>query len=251
MRVSRLVLSMVAAAGMSVGLVQGAAALTIDFEGFSNGQILSATGGGVGTHSFGSLDVTFSGRERDNDVGHVVVFDTNNTDNSSDPDLHADFEVGPNYGSLGPIRPGNALIIQDDSNLTSCTGNGFCTDPDDEVDGQFTLDFSQGVRLSSIDVLDIGGATLSLFFANNLLADINVPGVGGSSNGGDDNRSGTFVLDSQFANLVIDRFVFTLGNSGAIDNIVVSQVPVPAALPLLGAALAAFGLMSRRRAKLA
>lgn len=250
MRVSRLVLSMVAAAGMSVGLVQGAAALTIDFEGFSNGQILSSFGGGAGTHSFGSLDVTFSGKEKDGGNGRVVVFDTNNTGNSSDPDLHADFEVGPNYGTLGPIRPGNALIIQDDSNLSSCS-SGFCTDPDDEVDGQFTLDFSQGVRLSSIDVLDIGGATLSLFFANNLLADINVPGVGGSSNGGDDNRSGTFVLDSQFANLVIDRFVFTLGNSGAIDNIVVSQVPVPAALPLLGAALAALGLMSRRRAKLA
>ena len=109
------------------------------------------------------------------------------------------------------------------------------------------MDFSQGVKLVSIDVLDTGEATLDLFFANALLATIDVPGVGGSGNGGDDNKSGTFVLENQFAGLVIDRFVFSLGNSGAIDNIVVTSVPVPAALPLLGAALAAFGFAIRRR----
>lgn len=244
MRFPRLLLAALTATGLSTGWTQGAAALTIDFEGFSNGQILSSFGGGAGTHSFGSLDVTFSGKEKDNGNGRVVIFDTAHTGNTSDPDLHSPFSL--DAYSIGPINPGKALIIQDDSNLSSCTG-GFCTDPDDEVDGQFTLDFSHGVRLTSIDVLDIGAATLDLFFANALLASIDVPGVGGSGNGEDDNKSGTFLLDSQFSDLVIDRFVFTLGNSGAIDNIVVTSVPVPAALPLFGAALAAFGWLTRRR----
>lgn len=244
MRRSRFILGFMAIAGLSLGWTQGASALTIDFEGFSNGQILSTTGGGAGTHSFGSLDVTFSGLEGDNGSGRVVVFDTSNGNNGSDPDLHSPFSQ--DAYTIGPVNPGNALIIQDDTNLSTC-GGGFCADPDDEVDGQFILDFSHGVQLSSIDVLDIGEATLDLFFANALLASIDVPGVGGSGNGEDDNKSGTFVLDNQFANLVIDRFVFSLGNSGAIDNIVVSTVPVPAALPLLGAALAAIGFAARRR----
>lgn len=248
MRFPRLIIATMAAAGLTFGWTQGAAALTIDFEGFSNGQILSSFGGGAGTHSFGSLDVTFSGLEGDNGNGRVVVFDTDDGSNNSDPDLHSPFTQ--DAYSVGPNNPGNALIVQDDSNLSSCSG-GFCTDPDDEVDSAFILDFSRGVRLSSIDVLDIGEATLDLFFANALLASIDVPGVGGSGNGGDDNKSGTFVLDDQFADLVIDRFVFSLGNSGAIDNIVVTSVPVPAALPLFGAALAIFGWAARRRRAIA
>lgn len=244
MRISRFILAVFTATGLSAGWSQGAAALTIDFEGFANGQILSSFGGGAGTHSFGSLDVTFSGREGDNGNGRVVVFDTDNTGNSSDPDLHSPFTL--DAYAIGPTNPGNALIIQDDSNLSSCSG-GFCSDPDDEVDGQFILDFSRGVQLTSLDVLDIGEATLDLFFANALLASIDVPGVGGSGNGGDDNKSGTFVLDAQFSDLVIDRFVLSLGNSGAIDNIVVTSVPVPAALPLFAAALGLFGWMTKRR----
>ena len=243
MRISKLLLPTLAAIGLGLFGAQSASALTIDFEGFSNGQILSSVGGGAGTHNFGPLSVTFSGREGDNGNGRVVVFDTDNSGNSSDPDLHSPFTL--DAYDIGPINPGNALIIQDDSNLSSCSG-GFCSDPDDEVDGEFILDFSRGVRLSSIDVLDIGEATLDLFFAGSLLASIDVPGVGGSGNGGDDNKSGTFVLDAQFADIVIDRFVFSLGNSGAIDNIVVTSVPVPAALPLFAAALGVFGWMKRR-----
>lgn len=114
--------------------------------------------------------------------------------------------------------------------------------------GQFIFEFDQAVTLNSIDFFDVevqeSGPTddnrISLYDINdNLIAlDFFTPDTGG---------------DNQWAQALfgvegVSRIEINMGGSGAIDNIDVTVIPVPAALPLFLTALGGLGFMRKRNA---
>ena len=228
---NRSILALAAAAAFA----PNAAALVIDFEGLAAGTIVD--------NEYSDLGIMISALNFDNDLDLAVVFDTNNP-TGGDTDLGSPFAPGPG-NNLGSLSPGNVLVIQENDNCNSLS----CTTPDDEGSrpgGQFTIEFDQAVTLNSIDFFDVeieeSGPTddnrISLFDINdNLIAlDFFTPDTGG---------------DNQWARALfgvdgVARIEINMGGSGAIDNIDVTVVPLPAALPLFVAALGGLGFMRKR-----
>lgn len=221
----------------AVALAPNAAALVIDFEGLGAGTIVD--------NEYADLGITISALNFDNNLDLAVVFDTNNP-TGGDSDLGGPFTAGPD-NNLGSIAPGNVLIIQENDNCNALT----CTTPDDEGSrpgGQFTFEFDQAVTLNSIDFFDVElpeagpgeDNRISLFDINGGLIALNffTPDTGG-----DNQWARTF-----FGVEGVARIVINMGGSGAIDNIDVTVVPVPAALPLFLTALGGLGFMRKRKA---
>jgi hypothetical protein len=220
-------------AAMALFSLQQAGAATIDFNGFSNGANVTTAGFG-----FGSATVSASGG-----IGEAWAYDTNNHSNG-DPDLFGPFSTADS--SVTGYNAGKVLIIQEN--------NGRNTTPDDNASGgSFNLNFSAPLILNSLDVMDmeLGKVTVRLF-------DDSSTQIGGDWN----NLTNTDTGNSTFPNLFetiqfgggisgVKSMQVILGGSGAIDNINVSAVPLPAAAPLFASALGLFGFLRSRRRPLA
>jgi len=252
--------SVAAAAVLSFGL--SAQALTLDFNGFATGDVLTST-------SIGGVSINFIAD--DTDDRPLVVFDTasptgDNPGGADDGDLAAPNGDcpggGPGVGNGGqPGDPGancrndlgKALIIHEDK-----IGDGVTSvaEPDDYArGGSFLIEFSEAVRIDAIGLLDIenddsyarptvelvGGGTTTL-------ADIDFLDLG----------------DNSFQEVIVDvpdvtSLRINFGGSAAMPYLNFSlletggneappgSVPTPAALPLLFGGLAAALRMRHRR----
>lgn len=234
-------------ASLTVCGAASASAVVIDFEDLQTGEILndqfspyvtvSATGG----------------------AGQAIVFDTDNP-TGGDFDLAVSETLFPSASSPAG---GNVLIIAE--RLTDSNNDGFVDVPDDNASGgTFTFDFGQTVDFlgfNGIDFTDAGsflqvdlfsGATNIFSFLVDDDASAN-PDI--LANVSDNIAFGLFenVFGADGVSGVTSAQI-TLGGSGAIDGLefALSEVPVPAALPLMLSALGFGGFVSRRRkAKLA
>ncbi|MFK8015765.1 MAG: PEP-CTERM sorting domain-containing protein [Gammaproteobacteria bacterium] len=219
----------------TLAIAKSSAAYVIDFEDLSAGTIVD--------NEYSAQGVVISALNFDNNLDLAVIFDTENP-TGGDHDLGGPFTAGPD-NDLGSIAPGNVLILQENDNCDALS----CTTPDDEGSrpgGQFIIEFDQAVSLNSIDFFDVEvletdpaeSNRISLFDANgDLIAlDFFTPNTGG------DNQwaRAFFGVDG------VSRIEINMGGSGAIDNIDVTVVPVPAALPLFLAALGGLGFMRKR-----
>lgn len=148
--------------------------------------------------------------------------------------------VGGNLNSATGFDGGAAgLALLNDVGLVG-TYDGFGIG-DDEVSAglqSLTVDFSPAVNIVSVFLLDL---------FNGEIATLN---VGGDFNGS--NVAGGF-LDI-LLNQTLSSITFTANAGGAINNndfaiagFEVAAVPLPAALPLLGAGFAALGFVGWRR----
>lgn len=207
-------------------------AAVLDFEGFAAGTIMDTEYAGLG---IAISAVNFGGGPN-----LAVVFNSNNP-TGGDDDLGAPFS----NPDLGSISPGNLLILQENDNCDEVS----CTTPDDEGSrpgGQFIINFTDSVVLTSIDFFDVEGVEadplyeIELYDSNNNRIPNNfyVPDTGG------DNRWAQVLFNVDG----VQSMVINMGGSGAIDNIAFETrvVPVPAALPLLLSALAGLGFVRRR-----
>ena len=218
-----------AAAVSALMFASSASAIVFDFEGFPAGTIID--------DELTAQGITVSAVNVAGGPNVAVIFDSNNP-TGGDTDLQAPFDPGPG-NNLGQISPGNLLILQEND---TCDANT-CTDPDDQAarpSGTITFTFAGERIVESLDFFDIEGppaeiGDVVLYGAGgNVLATFTIPDTGG---------------DRQWQRLVMNvggvvSMDVNFGGSGAIDNLTI--VPVPAALPLMLAALGALGFARRR-----
>ena len=233
------------------GAVLNVNAVTIGFDGVSEGQNVTSVSYGTGTMSISNVT---------GGIGQTWVYDTtltgaNGRDTSNtgawDPDLSGPFTMA---GGTDVVNPGNVLVIQESNNRPGSDDNG--------RGGSYKLSFSSAVVLQSINVFDVklGAVTFDLFdesdtkfatFQNLLNSD--------TANNETDNLFETVTFGGQ----TISSLMVSLRDSGAIDDIVftlpgglnevdpeIPSVPLPAAVWLFGTALAGFaGIRFKKRAE--
>ncbi len=234
-------------ASLTVCGAASASAVVLDFEGLQTGEIVNNQ-----FNPFVTVSATGG-------AGQAIIFDTNNP-TGGDYDLVVSNTLSP---SASAPAGGNVLIIAE--RLTDSNNDGFVDVPDDNGrGGTITFDFAQAVDFLGFNGIDFtdgrgflqvdlfsGAANIFSFLIDdnagsnpNILADV-----------GDNIAFGLFenVFGADGVSGVTSAQI-TLGGSGAIDGLdfAVSEVPVPAALPLMLSALGFGGFVSRRRkAKLA
>lgn len=218
--------------------------ISIDFEGNQTGALVDGQ-----LNPFVSLNTTGG-------TGEGIIFDTNNP-TGGDEDLRLITDLTPNVQFPAPA--GNVLIVAE--NLIDADMNGLVDIPDDNGGGgMFTFDFTQDVVFLGFNAVDFtdgnGFLTVELFDAGGgelfsfTIDDIMRTGVDLVADVGDNVFFGLF--ENVFDDYGVDgvrQAKITLGGSGAIDTLTfkLSEVPVPAALPLMASALAFGGFASRRR----
>jgi hypothetical protein len=201
----------------------GAHGAIVTFETFATGDAVNLITFDDGTTATVTTVSNRSGAA--GGTNQAGVFDTDNP-TGNDTDLAGPFASA----SGGPdLSPGKILIILGPDN-----GPGL---PDDDaLGGTITFEFSRPVDLLAFDYFDTEPQ------ANGLTVTTDTGGSSGVLTTGD-HEYDTF--DTPFFGIKVATF--TLGGSGGIDNIRIAPIPVPAALPLLFAALGMFWLLGRTR----
>lgn len=222
------------AIGLAAALISSApahaASTVIDFEGPNYNsnpitQIYDADG-----FLRGTVSVTGG-------INEAWVYDTN-PPVGADPDLEAPFYDAAQRarGNFDPLNPGNALIIQENPGSI----------PDDNARGGImTFEFFDPVDVYNLTLLDAsrGNVTVSAFDAGGAL-------IGTNKNlfNGDTNRAPNYYEVLELSYLGVSTLKLNLHRvSGAVDNIKISAVPLPAAFWLFGSAILAFGVVTRRK----
>lgn len=227
-----------------------AQAVILDFEDFggTNFQHGTVVNSQYDSAAFGN--VTISAVNIGGGPDLAVAFDTS-LSGTQDPDLEAPFSSSnPELSDI--YRPGNVLIIQENS--IGCD-DGTCNSPDDEGTrpaGSLRFDFQQAVEILSLDFFDIEnfagndedsgqpGTEIRFFddMANELFAgSYFVPGTGGDNTWDRLSFAGVTGVYSMQVNLY---------GSGAIDRLEYNVVPIPASVWLFGSALLGFIGFARR-----
>lgn len=217
--------TLLASVVIAAGLSTAAHASTFTFDSFSHSQQVTSV-----TSDDGLISAAVSAT---GGINQAWAFDTT-LNNTRDSDLEGPF---PDYkGVLADLNAGRALIIQENNFQADDQYNG----------GTITFLFQKAVDFLGFTALDDGKFTLTSTSAL-------VPFVADLHVSNDDGKFGLFNTGNQF--LGITDLTFTLDHSGAIDSLRfatpdrnVTPVPLPAGLPLLLGALAAFGLLRRGRA---
>lgn len=218
-----------AAAAVGICAASMSHAATVDFASFSEGAIL-----GTGTNLGGGVvaDISAVGG-----VAQAVVFDTadGTTSTDNDPDLTTTFTNAEDSNDVQDF--GNALIVQENA-----TGG-----PDDNASGgTLTFSFLSDVVLDELFLLDSATGTIATLFANGSIVSSFTLTSGNESDTGNNPDNNEFTL-LDFGGAKGDTLKVVFADSGAVGQIEVSAIPVPAGLPLLLGGLGAFAWMKRRK----
>lgn len=166
--------------------------------------------------------------------GDARIFDTTLA-RTSDDDLEDPFQT-PSGAPLTVVQ-GNVLIIDERSRPNASTINF----PDDNGQGGvITFDFLTDVFFSGVTFIDDGSLEITGF----------LNGTGVYSGTIDNGRLDNTLTALSISAVTVDKLVFNFGsNSGAIDDVLVSAVPLPAGAALMLTGLAGLGFARRRRAQ--
>lgn len=204
-------------------------AATVDFSGFSAGDILRGTtdlGNGI------IANVNAAGGA----PNIAAIFDTNNP-TGGDVDLASPFV----NSVTGEVRDdfNNALIVQENNNTPIV--------PDDRgAGGILNFQFASLFRFGTVSLLDVREASFVDIFLNGTRTERRFITAALQSDTSD------FVTPNQFTTVdfggaVGDRLRVTFSASGALGEFEASPVPLPAGLPLLIGGIGALAWLKRRK----
>lgn len=152
-------------------------------------------------------------------------------------------------GTVNPGSPNNSAFLTFTGNGLGVFGGSDPNGPDSDrqIDGRFTLndlaifDFGEMVILDEIDFNLVGGNDDFVLFAGNSLADLtsftifDIPGNAGN------------IFSSGAVGRYFGIGAFETNDEFRIKSLTVSEVPLPAALPLFIAGLAGLRFAGRRK----
>lgn len=214
------------------------------------------------SHSVFALTLTFD----EDSIGHGTIINNQYSEQgvnirasnlSRGPDLAVAYDTSPRRAHRRSNRDpdltgnwghGNALIIQENRRCNSLT----CFRPDDEGSrpaGSLFFDFDTVISQFSFDFIDIerpeltGAEVRYRDSHENLVGSISFADLSGAVFGNNSyNSSGNILLSG----LDVRSLEFYVGGSGALDNIHVSTVPLPASVSIFALGLAGLHLFRRR-----
>lgn len=239
------------AIGIAMAASSAVAVTVIDFEGLSNGEVV--TDQLLATHGVVISAVNFT---RSHDL--AVVFDTT-VPSTADPDLN-----GPpwNGGNIPNENLGKVLILSEKDE----TSPGFSLPPDDEGSrpaGDLILTFDTPFTSVGFDRVDIDSATAEAGSIEFLSGGVSIATIGWEEFTDpmspffdptieylDDsaNRVAPIDIAALGGSGIADQIIFHLGGSGGIDNIrVTPAVPEPGAAVVFGFGILATSRWGRRR----
>lgn len=187
----------------------------VDFVSSSDGLVMA------------SLEVTANRNSSNSGVDRALIFDTENTVDG-DPDLQSSFlsDDGTRRSNAGGVL----VIAENDLSMGQL--------PDDNQNGgSIVFNFDTMVNFTGFSIYDDALITVTSDNGASFFAQVD-----------GNHRFNDFLIgDDRFAGSQMLTFDFN-GHSGAIDNLQVSAVPLPAGLLLLLSALGGLGFARRRAA---
>lgn len=205
-------------------------AATVDFSGFSSGDILRGTtdlGNGI------IADINANGGA----PNLAVIFDTNPPVTGGDVDLASPFV----NSVTGEVRTdfNNALIVQENGARPIV--------PDDRAAGGIlNFEFASLISFGTVSLLDArAGSFVTVLRDGTNVLRLNVTAANESDTANGVTPNQFTALD--FGGVVGDRLRVSFSASGALGEFEASVVPLPAALPLALLGLGALGLVRRRK----
>jgi hypothetical protein len=168
-----------------------------------------------------SFPVTITGSEAVSGNNTAAILNSTTGPAAQDPDLL--------------VGSGNILILQDNSNQSTCGPDVYCTHNDDADGGTLSFAFNVATTPSSIDLIDLDGtddpSSVTLTDGNGNQRTYSIPG-NWTGNGGIGtldlttlaNQPGvasvaTASEDAGYDGTSVVSIVVTLGGSGAVDNL--------------------------------
>ena len=227
----------------AIGLLMGgaASAAVIDFDSSNGVAVIN----GQDIYSIMSADgsVTANVSTVVNPSGNTTVARAYATvDGAGNPRGGRDPDIEPTYvvvDTLGPlVAPiNNVLVVDETPDDRNNTGNEV---DDNRSGGVITFDFTaMDVLFSGVTFIDDGSLIVSGSLDGNTVFSNTI------NNGNTENALQRLALGTSAR---VDQLTFDFGrNSGAIDNVLVSAVPLPAGVALLMTGLAALGFARRRK----
>ena len=230
-----------AASALGLAMCGAASAAVIDFDtsngvGVINGQdiynIMSADG------SVSASVTTIVNPSGSTTVAraYATVDGAGNPRGGRDPDIEPTYVVVDTLGPLvDPIN--NVLVVDETPDDRNNTGNEV---DDNRSGGVITFNFTaMDVLFSGVTFIDDGSLVVSGSLDGNAVFSSVI------DNGRTENALQRLALGTS---ALVDQLTFDFGsNSGAIDNVMVSAVPLPAGVALLMTGLGALGFARRRK----
>lgn len=214
-----------------------ASIIDLNAPGLDNGEIITNQIAGV------TVTATSNGGGTGNDFAIIIDSGNSGSGANGDADLAANFD-DPSTGVMEDLDPGNLLAVAEGD----CAG-GFCRVDDNASGGTINFLFNRDVVFNSVDVFDLATNQLTIILRD--VSDavvLTLTGPTFNTDTDDNSQMPNQYTTIDLGGVTFRTAQFVFNGSGAIGNIDVSEVPLPAGFVFLLTGLAGLGASRRKSA---